>query len=154
MKNINDLREEQSVIFIASSSEFTVKSINRETGNVIIHIQNVANTERRTDIKNIYPVTEHVKEVSKLTREVRDKIKTLIPFGVKINNKIMNDVFLLHWIAMCEAEENTKKLERAKVDFEIFVTALTNSLEKLDCLKVLDIPLLAPMFTNPNEIMK
>ena len=149
MKNINELKEGIPVIFSALQHTFTVKEFT-ETGNVIIFIEGT-NIERETDIKNIYPITEHVLKVSKFARETRDAVKKLIPFGVSINDRLMKKSFLMYWIEMCEAEGNEKAFEKAKVKFNLFIAALTSSLEALDCLKVIGIPLLSPMIPDQDQ---
>lgn len=148
MKNINELTKGQSVIFSANSVEFKVKKIDVETNTVFLHIEDVSGSDRKTDAKNVFPVTEHVKEVSKIAKEKRDAIKSITPFGITINEKIMNKLFMGYWITMCEAEGDEKALETAKADFELFITAIKDRIETLNNLNIYGIRFIAPMMAD------
>jgi hypothetical protein len=147
MKNINNLTVGQSVIFNFKEKEFRVETVTQEK----ITISMNGFMEREVKMENIYPATEHTLKVSKFARETRDAVKERIPFGVAINHRLIENSFFDHWIAMCNAEGDKESLKIAKANFDLFIAALTSSIEMLDGLKVLGIRLLAPMLPDEDK---
>ncbi len=148
MKNISLLTAGQSVIFSANLVEFIIKELKPEKETVIICINEAPETEREARISHIYPATEHVKEASKIAKEKRDSIKAIIPFGITINEKIMNKSFMEYWINMCEVEGDTKALEAVKADLDLFIDAIKNRINVIQNLNINGIRFIAPMLPD------
>lgn len=150
MKNINDLKKGQNVVFSFLPQTFTVEEIDTETGNIRIFIEG-SGFDMKTNIENIFQINEHTTKVSiSVFHTVEDVKKRMRPLGVKINDKLM-ETFLKHWITMCEAEGDEKALEIANADLELFITALNDRIKILKNLNIDGIQFIAPIHPDDED---